>query len=105
MSVPTCACTVVYYQPIDNGDGSLTERWHCSMCGRLFVKAVVIEGLVQERDRLRGQLAGMREAGDAIVAALDALRGSDLDDVTAKTVQLKRELARYRALTAQEKPR
>jgi hypothetical protein len=31
-----CAHLRVAYKPIDNGDGSLSERWQCELCGHAF---------------------------------------------------------------------
>lgn len=32
-----CACIVVRYNPRDNGDGTLSSRWSCDLCGREFI--------------------------------------------------------------------
>lgn len=35
---PACACLRVKYDPIDNGDGTVRERWLCEDCETVFVK-------------------------------------------------------------------
>ena len=38
-----CACQRVKYDPIHNGDGTLSERWRCGDCGTMFVKLARLE--------------------------------------------------------------
>lgn len=53
LDMACCACLIVRFDPIDNGDGSKSERWTCSAgCGSRFVRATLAEA---ERDRLRAQ--------------------------------------------------
>lgn len=33
-----CGCLNVEYQAIDNGDGTMSERWCCASCGCHFVR-------------------------------------------------------------------
>lgn len=35
---PACACLRVKYDPLDNGDGTMSERWRCEDCKTVFVK-------------------------------------------------------------------
>jgi len=35
-----CSCMRVKYDPIKNDNGTMTERWKCSNCGREFRKKV-----------------------------------------------------------------
>jgi hypothetical protein len=33
-----CACLRVEYDPVDNGDGSKSERWRCALCRSQFIR-------------------------------------------------------------------
>lgn len=44
-----CACLTVKYDPIDNGDGTWTERWRCRDCGMPFAKALGVLDVNDER--------------------------------------------------------
>lgn len=56
-----CACLRVVYHPIENDDGSATERWACVLCGTAFVKRVAAE-------------FALREAALVVGAALSEIR-------------------------------
>ena len=32
----SCACRKVEYSPVENNDGTMTERWVCVLCGGEF---------------------------------------------------------------------
>lgn len=49
LSFAFCACLEVRYSPIDNGDGTNTERWVCTECGCEFRRDLKPD--VEEMDR------------------------------------------------------
>lgn len=54
-SDPMCACGHVEFAPIDNGNGTKSDRWRCVMCRREFVPGVALEQLQGELDEVRAE--------------------------------------------------
>jgi hypothetical protein len=56
-----CACQRVKYDPKDNGDGTLTERWRCGDCQTEFVKAFRLEQTLKAGEEYYSQLMEERK--------------------------------------------
>ncbi len=58
----TCACNRVEYKPIDNGDGTMSEKWVCVTfrgCGQEFVRKAQLTQFRQLAEMIIVQLTGL----------------------------------------------
>lgn len=48
-----CACRKVEARPLENEDGTLTDRWVCTVCGCEFVRRAAVRRLAEQGEVYR----------------------------------------------------
>ena len=69
-----CACQRVIYDPIDNGNGSWTERWRCDECKSVFVRIPAVPELGLTEKLSERELAREHTKDQQVIHAMDALQ-------------------------------
>jgi hypothetical protein len=71
-----CACLHVKYSPVDNGDGTVSERWQCELCGGVFRRVATKQQCAEQGC---DEIATVEKAPGVRVCGVHGMRTESLD--------------------------